>query len=529
MPEGGAEFCSTSRNLVESVMELVWSLGGVARGLRLASSTYSYKGEMCQGKPAWRVNVKLPAHLEMFQLPRKFEQYVTPSKYPPARIIRDVIDELVAEEQVCIRVAAKDALYVTRNYILTHNTAMALAWGDQIVRATNNPVLMLAPLAVGPQHAREAARLGIDARVIRDGSEVVAPNIYIINYDRLDRIDADQFGGVILDESSILKSFTGATTRKLIDMFRMTPYRLACTATPAPNDHMELGQHSQFLGVMDSNEMLARWFLADQKQMGRYRLKKAAVNPFWDWLASWARCVSKPSDIGFSDDGFILPELVTHYHEVIADISEMAGAEKDGQSRLFRIPEMSATSIHREKKFTLDARADAIAEKIHAEPGEPWVIWCDTNIEADAMIARMPGDCTVEVRGDQSPDEKERKIVAFSEGLARIIISKSSITGFGLNWQHCARQAFVGLNFSYESYYQAVRRCWRFGQKRPVHVHVACADTERTIFDTVTRKADDHGVMKKAMAAAMARVSFSSQVYNPYEPKQEGALPAWLS
>ncbi|MFN3891972.1 MAG: helicase-related protein [Beijerinckiaceae bacterium] len=292
---------------------------------------------------------------------------------------------------------------------------------------------------------------------------------------------------------------------------------------------MELGQHSQFLGVMDSNEMLARWFIADQKQMGRYRLKKAAVNPFWDWVASWARCVSKPSDLGFSDDGFILPELVTHRHEIRADVSLDAGGEKDGQARLFRIPEMSATSIHREKRITLGARADLIAARVNDERNESWIQWCETNDEADALIARMPKGEFVEVRGNQSADEKEQKLVAFSRGDVRCIITKPSIAGFGLNWQHCARQAFIGLSFSYESYYQAVRRSWRFGQKRPVHVHIACADTERTIYDTVTRKADDHGVMKVAMAAAMSRAAISDKAYHPYNPEREAALPAWLA
>lgn len=408
-------------------------------------------------------------------------------------------------------------------------TAMALAWGDQIVRATNKPVVMLAPLAVGPQHAREAARLGIDAIVIRDGSEVTIPRIYIINYDRLDRISADQFSGVILDESSILKGFSGQTTRKLIEMFARTPYRLACTATPAPNDHTELGTHAEFLSVMRRDEMLPQWFIHDSADTGTWRIKGHARDDFWRWVASWARCVSKPSDLGFSDEGFILPELITHHHEIIADVSQMAGEEKDGQSRLFRIPEMSATSVHREKRMTLKLRADAIAEKIHAEPNEPWVIWCDTNDEADALIERMPKDETVEVRGNQNADEKERKIISFSEGEKRIIISKSSITGFGLNWQHCARQAFVGLSFSYESYYQAVRRSWRFGQKRPVHIHIACADTERSIYDTVTRKAEDHGAMKDAMAKAMREVSKVHKSSKIYQPKKEAMLPAWLA
>lgn len=406
-------------------------------------------------------------------------------------------------------------------------TAMALTWGDKIMRHTNKPVLMLAPLAVGPQHVREANRLGIEAKVIRDDSEISGPCIYVLNYDRLDKVDATRFGAVILDESSILKSFTGITTRKLIEMFARVPFRLACTATPAPNDHTELGTHAEFLSVMRRDEMLTIWFIHDSADTGTWRIKGHAQDDFWRWVASWARCVSKPSDLGFDDTGFILPELVTHRHEVISDVSNDTGAEKDGQNRLFRIPEMSATSVHREKRFSQSARADAICEKVLAEPKEPWIVWCETNDEADALIARLPD--AIEVRGQHSPDEKERKLIAFSEGNARVIITKPSIAGFGLNWQHCARQAFIGLSFSYESYYQAVRRSWRFGQKRPVHVHIACADTERTIYETVTRKADDHGAMKRAMEKAMRAVSQSRQVNVEYNPTKEATLPAWMA
>jgi Helicase conserved C-terminal domain len=407
-------------------------------------------------------------------------------------------------------------------------TAMSLAWGDQIVRETNMPVLMLAPLAVGPQHAREAARLGIDASVIRDGSDATASKIYVINYDRVDKIDATKFGGVILDESSIIKSFSGQTTKALIANFAQTKYRLTCTATPAPNDHTELGNHAEFLGVMRRDSMLPIWFIHDSADTGNWKIKGHARDDFWRWVASWARCVSKPSDLGFSDVGFVLPELVTHRHEILADTTISTGAEKDGQARLFRIPEMSATSVHQEKRMTRDARAEKIAQVVYGEPNEPWIIWCDTNDEADALIALMPKDETVEVRGQQSPDEKERKLTDFSEGHARIIITKSSIAGFGLNWQHCARQAFVGLSFSYESYYQAVRRSWRFGQKRPVHVHVACADTERSIYEAVTRKAEDHGEMKDAMARAMRFASRSHDANKLYQPSQEASLPSWL-
>jgi len=405
-------------------------------------------------------------------------------------------------------------------------TLCALEWGRSVVKRTNRPVLMLAPLAVSFQHAREAEKFGIDARAIREPEEVAAARIYITNYERLDRFDVSRFGGVILDESSILKSFTGATTRALIKAFAGTPYRLACTATPAPNDHMELGQHSQFLGAMPANEMLSRWFLSDQTQMGRYRLKKPAVKAFWDWVASWSRCVSKPSDLGFSDDGFALPELNLHRHIVQTDWASNAGAEKDGQARLLRMPETSATSIHREKRMSLQARADAIAKVIGAEPHEPWVVWCDTDYEADALLERLPS--FVDVRGSVRSEVKEDLLRAFSIGEAPGIVTKPSIAGFGLNWQHCARMAFIGLSFSYESFYQAVRRCWRFGQTRPVEVHVAMAETEMAIWNVINRKTGDHDAMKQEMAAAMARAMRIHRIFEDYRPVRNVALPEWL-
>lgn len=403
----------------------------------------------------------------------------------------------------------------------------ALEWGRVIVEHTNKPVLMLAPLAVGPQHQREAEKFGIAAKYVREPHEITGPGIWITNYERLDKIDPSMFAGVILDESSILKSFTGATTRALIAAFADTPFRLACTATPAPNDHMELGQHAEFLGAMRTMEMLSRWFINDTSSASQdWRLKKHAVGPFWDWVASWARCIGKPSDIGESDDGFALPELILRQHMVEADRSVDAGNEKDGQARLLRMPETSATSIHREKRLTVQARADAIASIVAAEPGEPWIVWCDTDYEADALTDLIPD--AVEVRGSMRPDVKEERLVAFSTGQQRVIVTKPSIAGFGLNWQHCARQAFVGLSFSYENFYQAVRRSWRFGQTRPVHVHVAMADTEKAIWDVVSRKAEDHDRMKTAMQSAMARAVNTQQARKPYVPARRVEVPAWM-
>lgn len=401
----------------------------------------------------------------------------------------------------------------------------AFAWAFEVIRATGKPVLMLAPLGVVGQHRVEAAKFGYEATVCRSADDL-SPGLNLVNYDRLHLFDPDAFGGVILDESSIIKNFSGVMTRRLMEFGERIPYKLACTATPAPNDHMELGQHCQWLGVMSSSEMLARWFIADQSEMGRYRLKRHAVKSFWRWVASWARCAELPSDLGGNDTGYVLPELSERTHVVRAEIEKDAGEDDTGQALLFRIPEMSATSIHREKRLTAAARAQCIADLVNSEPGEHWVVWVETDYDAEA-VAPLISDA-VEVHGRHSADEKEMRLAAFSNGRTRVLISKPSICGFGLNWQHAARVAFVGLSFSYEQYYQAVRRCWRFGQVRPVHVHVACADTETAIWQTVARKKDDHAAMKVHMRAAMKEAFEARQVKLDYQPEAIVRLPSFL-
>lgn len=407
-------------------------------------------------------------------------------------------------------------------------TAMMLEWGRIIVEHTNKPVLMLAPLAVGTQHQREAERLGIETKLSRLGVAPDRPMIAITNYERLERFDPNDYAGIILDESSILKSFQGKTSRALIAAFASTPYRLAGSATPAPNDYTELGTHSDFLGVMRRDEMLLRWFLHDSANTKDWRIKGHAVRPFWDWVASWARCVSKPSDIGFSDEGFVLPPLEIKRHIVAADRSINSGEEKDGQQRLFRIPDRSATSIHKEKRLTKDSRADVVAKIVgEIDDREPICIWVDTDYDAEVVRNAVPE--AVEVSGKMSLDQKEERINSFSTGETRILLSKSSITGYGLNWQHCSNTIFAGMNFSYEAFYQSIRRFWRFGQRRPVTAHVVCADTEVEIADAVNKKAVGHERMKEEMSAAMARACQKHTVLDPYKPQLEAALPAWLS
>lgn len=403
-------------------------------------------------------------------------------------------------------------------------TLCELEWAKHAAGATNGRALILTPLAVAHQFAAEGERFGYDVRVIRDQSEA-GRGINVCNYDRLERLVPDEFGAVALDEASILKSFTGKTTRALINAFAGHRFRLSATATPAPNDHMELGQHAEFCGIMRSAEMLSRFFINDTSTASQsWRLKRHGVAAFWDWMASWCRTASMPSDLGDVDDGFVLPPMEVHRHRVASNL-------KPPEDGLFANDVVSATNMHEIKRQTAGERAK-IAADLAASSSEPWVIWVDTDYEAEAVWTALGGKRPgfIEVRGSMPVEEKERNLAAFASGAARVLITKPSICGFGLNWQHCAHTAFVGRTFSYESWYQAVRRFWRFGQKRPVQVHLVVATGEESIGSVIDRKADDHDSMKDAMRAAMRRnIGRKSAIRVPYLPTHNGSVPKWLS
>ena len=398
-------------------------------------------------------------------------------------------------------------------------TRIQLEWCRQAAGASNGRALLLTPLAVARQIEREGLSLGYDVRVIRHQDEA-RDGINVCNYDRLAALDTVQFGAISLDESSILKNFTGATTRALIASFEGHRFKLASTATPAPNDHMELGTHAEFLGLMRRVEMLSRWFINDTATASQqWRIKGHAQDAFWDWVASWARCAETPADLGYDASRFVLPPLNILRHKAAGDTRAAAG--------LLFASDLSATNMHAIKRETAQARAEAVGALVAAEPGEPWVIWCDNDAEADALMATVPG--AVEVRGSHTPERKEAALTAFAVGEARYIITKPSVAGMGLNWQHAARVAFVGRSFSYEAWYQAVRRCWRFGQTRPVDVHLIVAEGEDQIGRVIDRKAGDHATMKRSMAAAMARNrNVEAQTRIPYQPTHTGRLPAWM-
>jgi superfamily II DNA or RNA helicase len=386
-------------------------------------------------------------------------------------------------------------------------TLQQIEWARHVAGSAGDKVLILAPLAVAHQTVAEGNKIDVAIRYCRSqaDADTASEQIIITNYDMLASFDPATFAGVVLDESSILKSFTGTTKRQLLQAFADTPYKLACTATPAPNDTVELGNHAEFLGIMTAGDMLTRWFINDTTKAQTFRLKGHAVDDFWAWVASWAVCISKPSDLGYSDEGFILPELVIHQCRVETDHSR-AFAE----SKLFVDANLSATDMWKDKRATCDTRADAAAELVASLPDEPWIVWCDTNDEANALMARLPE--AAEVRGNHSIKIKEERLSAFSDGRARIIITKPDIAGFGLNWQHCANQVFVGVSYSYEKLYQCLRRSWRFGQVRPVNAHLIYAESEDSIIEALTKKQEMHKEMQGEMNRVMKQVGLSGSI-----------------
>lgn len=399
-------------------------------------------------------------------------------------------------------------------------TPQQLTWAREVHQATESPVIILAPIAVSQQTVREGKKFGIDVNLAEMDADIVN-GVNITNYEKLDKFDTSRFAGVVLDESSILKAYTGKVKRQIIQAFKDTPYRLAATATPAPNDLMELLNHAEFLGIMRSNEALSCWFIADQRNSGHYRLKGHAEKDFWQWVASWAVCISKPSDIGYGDEGYELPPL-----EEIDNILS-TGSALDMEAAAQKV-DMSATGFHKEKKRTLDIRTKRTAELAAQADGQV-LVWCYQNDEADVLKRIIPD--SVEVRGSDRADVKEKAAMDFVEGRKRVLISKPSIFGYGLNFQNCHESIFCGMDYSYESYYQAVRRLYRFGQDKPVKIWRVLGDTERHILDVVDEKAKMKAAMGESMAQAMKEYQTGAVHGRSFTldlKPQIAELPGWL-
>lgn len=400
-------------------------------------------------------------------------------------------------------------------------TIQELEWAKQVAESENGKVLLIAPLMVSAQHVIEAEKFGYDVRFCRTNGEV-ENGINITNYEKLHKFDLSQFVGVALDESSILKSFDSKTRITVTEAFRETPYRSAWTATPAPNDFMELGNHAEFLGVMNRSEMLATFFVHDGGDTSKWRLKGHAKDEFWKWVCSWAVYLRKPSDLGYSDDGFALPEL--RVHEIVVE------SEQNLNGYLFPMPAATLSERRDARKGSRVERVEAACDLIN-KSNEQWVAWCDLNSESELLHKAIKD--SVEIKGADSDDHKLDAVKGFLSGKYRVLVSKPSMFGHGLNFQHCHNTAFVGLSDSWEMYYQAVRRFWRFGQKHPVNVHIITARNEGAVVANIKRKENDAMHLAQGMVQHMSQISRKEikglvRESEIYQPNQTMTLPAWI-
>lgn len=422
-------------------------------------------------------------------------------------------------------------------------TRQELEWARCVAESTGGRVLILAPLAVGAQTVREAEKIGVLAMQARYGSDIddASPRcdggpmsepvrIYVTNYDRIHHFDASAFVGVVCDESSVIKNSDSKTFATLTEMFSATPFRLCATATPSPNDYTELGTHAEFLGICTKEEMLAEYFCHDGGETQTWRLKGHARVAFWRWVAGWAALIRKPSDFGYSDEGYDLPPLTITQHTIASESTGPIVNDKN-QAMLFAEPAKTLTERRAARKSSLAPRVQRCVDVVLAEPHEAWIIWCELNAEADALADALPS--AVEIRGSDDATLKESRLVAFGAGEFRIMITKPSIAGWGLNWQHAARMCFVGVKDSYESTYQAIRRCWRFGQTREVHVHVFASDLEGEVVKNLERKEKDAHAMAEALSAetrevVRAEILGQKRQTNDYAANTKAQVPSWL-
>jgi len=399
-------------------------------------------------------------------------------------------------------------------------TIMQLAWADQVAKHTGNPVLILAPLAVSEQTIAEGQKFGIQVEKYRF-ADVFGPHIYVTNYEQLHNVKADQFDGIVLDESSILKGMQGKIRRQCTEMFSGTPYRLSCTATPSPNDFMELGTQCEFLGIMSQVEMLAMFFIHDGSDTSKWRLKGHGKRKFFEWLATWAVFISKPSDLGYSDEGHTLPDLIFHEHVIDSGIT-------DG---LFAPIASGLLDRNRARKDTVDARVEQAAIIANGLKGQV-LVWCHLNNESEKLSTEITG--AVEVTGSDPAEHKSATMLGFSRGEVRSLVSKPKIAGFGMNWQNCNQMVFVGLSDSWEQFYQSVRRCWRYGQTKPVHVHIVSADVEGGVLANIKRKESQHKLLKAEMITIMrdktlAQLGRAEQENTEYNANSKMEMPSWVA
>ena len=399
-------------------------------------------------------------------------------------------------------------------------TLAQLTWADQVVRHTGRPVLVLAPLAVSHQTQREGRRFGLHVQQANNAADIGDSGIYITNYEKLHKFDCSQFSGVVLDESSILKGMNGKLRRLITDSFSDTPYRLSCTATPSPNDYMELGTQCEFLGIMSQMEMLAMFFIHDGSDTSKWRLKGHGKSKFWEWLASWSVFLRSPSDLGFDGSEYNLPPI--NYQNYTVETKPVGS--------LFVEPAQSLQERNKARRESVHDRC-RLAADIANRLDESAVIWCNLNDES-TLLGRLI-DGAVEVTGSDPDDHKAQSMMDFADGKIKSLVTKPKIAGFGMNWQSSRHCIFVGLSDSWESFYQAIRRQWRFGQSRDVIVHIVSADTEGAVIENIRRKDRQHEEMAAAMMDHMRDLMHHNVIgaqieRTDYLPSHEVVIPEWL-
>lgn len=399
-------------------------------------------------------------------------------------------------------------------------TIIQLEFANQIVKHTKKKALVVAPLAVVKQTQYEGKKFGIDTNICRK-QEDVKDGINIVNYEMLEHFNANEFVCVVLDESSILKSFTSSTRNLLIDMFIRTPYKLCCSATPSPNDTSELANHCEFLGIMSRTEMLATYFIHDGSNTSAWRLKGHGEKMFWEWMATWAVCVRNPADLGYSNEGYELPKL---------NIIEHIVKSKIGDYELIAHRAESLSERREARKESMDDRIK-VAKEIVESSDDVFIVWCDYNIESENLHKAISD--SVEIVGADSPEKKADVAMQFSNNEIKTLVSKSSIYGWGMNFQNCHEMIFCGISDSYEMFYQAVRRCWRYGQKHDVNVHIIISEKELNVLDNIKRKQELMDTMQNNMISLMHDVTMSeikhtTRITTEYKPKERLELAEWV-
>lgn len=402
----------------------------------------------------------------------------------------------------------------------TGKTMMQCSWADAVASKTNGNILILAPLAVSKQTIREAKKIGLTVNYCRHADDI-KKGVNIANYEILHHFDGCKWSGIVLDESSILKAFNGRTRSQIIDYSRNIPYRLACTATPAPNDYMELGNHAEFLGIMSFTEMLATFFVHDGGETSKWRLKGHAEDKFFEWMASWGVFLTKPSDLGYSDDDFELPSLNTYQHIVPSDAPEGA---------LFAFEVRGLQERQGARRESLHRRVEKAAE-IVSQSDTPFMLWCDLNSESEELTKTIPG--AVQITGSDKPEYKESVMLDFADGNVPILISKPSICGFGMNFQVCHNTAFVGLSDSFEAMFQATKRFHRHGQLHEVNRHLIISEAEGAVLQNVQRKEAEFETMITSMVKhtrniTMQNIKQSHSEKIQYKANQQIIIPEWM-